>query len=95
MPLTFEWDPKKAAANRRKHRVTFEEAVTIFGDPSELMIPDPAHSIHEERFISVGLSDRGRILLVAYTEAASVVRIISAREADKYERRQYRERSHG
>ena len=62
MELIFEWDPKKAAANKRKHRVSFEEAKTIFGDPYELMIPDPDHSGDEERSISIGESSGGRLI---------------------------------
>lgn len=94
MALGFEWDAKKAVSNRRKHGVSFQEARTIFGDQNELMISDREHSEEEERFISIGRSERGRILLVAYTEAESLIRIISARLADNDEVGQYRGRCH-
>ena len=66
--MRFEWDPAKAAANLEKHGVSFPEATTVFGDPFELMIPDPDHSVQEQRFLSLGLSAENRVLLVAYTE---------------------------
>jgi uncharacterized protein len=91
MQLTFAWDIKKAQSNQRKHGVTFGEARTIFGDSRELMIPDPDHSEEEERFLSVGMSDGKRILLVSYTEAEDQIRLISARLATSAERKQYEE----
>jgi len=66
MPLHFEWDPRKAAANAAKHGVTFEEASTVFGDPKSLTIPDPAHSAVEQRFIVLGRSHAGRLLVVPH-----------------------------
>ncbi len=87
--MEFEWNARKAASNVAKHGVHFEEACTVFGDPLEVMIPDPVHSVSEERFVSVGVSDIGRILVVAYTEHEECIRLISAREATPAERRQY------
>lgn len=91
MALTFEWDPGKAAANARKHGVAFQEATTVFGDPLALTIPDPDHSSAEARFLDLGLSHRGRLLVVAYTERGDRIRIISARPGTRRERRQYEE----
>jgi hypothetical protein len=87
--VEFEWDPDKADENLRKHGVAFTEGLTIFGDPLEVMIPDPDHSEGEFRFISLGRSEAGRLLVVSYTERGSRVRIISAREATPKERREY------
>ena len=87
--MEFEWDANKAALNLSKHGVSFAEAMTIFGDPFEAMIPDPAHSDVELRFVSLGLSEAKRLLVVAYTERARRIRIISAREPTSRERRQY------
>jgi len=87
----FEWDPEKAVANLRKHGVSFEEATTVFGDPMAMNMPDPDHSLTEERFILLGLSHRLRLLVVAYAERGTRTRLISAREATRKERRQYEE----
>jgi len=87
--VEFEWDPEKAAANVKKHGVEFAEAMTIFGDPLELTIADPNHSEDECRFLSIGLSAGGRLLVVAYTERAGRTRIINAREASSQERKNY------
>ena len=87
--MEFEWDPEKAAANVKKHGVQFAEAMTIFGDPLELTIADPDHSEGEPRFLSLGLSAGGRLLVVAYTERAGRTRIINAREASGQERKRY------
>jgi uncharacterized DUF497 family protein len=87
----FEWDPRKAEANITKHGVSFVEAVTAFGDPLSLNMPDPDHSEGEERFIVLGMSDRYRLLVVSYTERPPRTRIISARLATRYERDQYEE----
>ena len=87
--MEFEWDPAKAAANLTKHGVTFSEASTIFGDPFEVTIPDPAHSEGEARFLSLGLSVESRLLVVAYTERAGRIRIIHARLAAAKERKAY------
>jgi uncharacterized DUF497 family protein len=87
--VEFEWDAEKADENLRKHNVAFTEGLTIFGDPLEVMILDPDHSEDELRFVSLGRSQAGRLLVVAYTERGSRVRIISAREATPRERREY------
>lgn len=87
--MEFEWDPEKEKANLAKHGVSFVEAMTIFGDPLELTIADPYHSEGEFRFLSVGLSSGGRLLVVAYTERGERIRIISACEATAKERREY------
>jgi uncharacterized DUF497 family protein len=79
--MEFEWDARKAASNLAKHGVTFPEAMTVFRDPLELMIADPYHSEDEFRFLSVGLSATGRLLVVAYAERDERTRIINAREA--------------
>lgn len=68
MALTFEWDPDKAKANLARHGVGFLEAATVLGDPLSLTISDPSHSEGEQRFVSVGMSDRARLLVVAHTE---------------------------
>jgi uncharacterized DUF497 family protein len=86
--VEFEWDPEKEQANMQKHGVDFTEAATVFGDPLELTIPDPDHSIGECRFLSMGYSLRNRILVVSYTEREDRIRIISARVASPKERRQ-------
>lgn len=87
--VEFEWDPEKAAANATKHKVQFYEAMTVFADPLELMISDPDHSEAEQRFLSIGASTTGRLLVVAYTERAGRIRIVNAREATARERRHY------
>jgi len=88
---TFEWDAEKARTNLRKHRVSFDEAATAFADPLSLTIPDPDHSLGEERFVLVGLSNRGRIVVVAHVERDGRIRLISARLASKRERHRYEE----
>jgi len=92
MSLEFEWDKAKAAANLKKHRVTFEEASTVFADPLAAIFDDDAHSEEERREIMVGNSASNRLLLVSFTERAGAVRIISARQATKRERRDYEEK---
>jgi len=89
MDLSFEWDPAKDEANARKHGVTFEEASTVFGDPLSITIPDPEHSEREVRFLLLGRSKDGRLLVVAHTERRGRIRIISARPAVRRERREY------
>ena len=89
--MEFEWDPTKARRNARKHGVTFEEAVTVFTDPFELMVADPDHSIAEARYVSIGRSMRGRLLVVGYVERGSTIRIIFARRATVPERFDYEE----
>jgi uncharacterized protein len=87
--MDFEWDPEKEKVNIAKHGVSFSEAMTVFGDPLELTIADADHAEVEFRFISIGLSSAGRLLVVAYTERSERIRIISARPAIARERRQY------
>jgi uncharacterized protein len=89
--MRFEWDAEKAAANARKHRVTFEEAETVFRDPLSLTFPDPDHWYGEHRYIEIGYSVRGRVLVVSYTERQGRLRIISCRPATRKERRRYEE----
>ena len=91
MKLNFEWDEEKAEANVKKHRVSFDEATTVFIDPFSVIIPDPDHSVDEQRYIGLGSSDKGRILVVVYTERGSNVRIISCRKATSSERKLYEE----
>ena len=91
--MNFEWDPGKARKNRRKHRVSFEEAATVFGDPLALTFPDPDHSETEHRFITVGISSAKRVLIVAHTERGETLRIISARKVTRGERKYYEENS--
>lgn len=87
--VRFEWDPRKAAHNSAKHGVSFEEAKTVFDDDLFLVFSDPDHSLEEQRFLIVGRSRQARLLVVVYTERAEVVRLISAREATRRERRTY------
>ena len=89
--MRFEWDPEKARSNLRKHKVSFEEAATALRDPMAATGCDPDHSVGEERFITFGVSERGRLLVVAHTEENDILRIISARVASKGERRIYEE----
>ena len=95
--LRFEWDDRKAAANRRKHGVSFDEARTVFLDEDALLIADEDHSEEEDRFILLGMSGQLRTLIVChcYREGDEVIRIISARKANRTERRQYDERRMG
>jgi len=89
MVLRFEWHDKKARLNKRKHGIAFEEASSVFGDPLSLTIYDPAHSIAEERFTTIGASFVGRLVVVVHTDRKGVIRIISARKATKNETKQY------
>jgi uncharacterized DUF497 family protein len=89
--MRYEWDARKAAANRAKHRVSFEEAATVFRDLLSQTGADPDHSVAENRFVTFGLSARGRLLVVAHTEQGDTIRIISAREATARERAIYEE----
>ena len=95
--MRFEWDDRKALANRRKHGVTFDEARTVFLDEDALLIADEDHSEEEDRFILLGMSAHLRTLIVChcYREGDEIIRIISARKANKTERRQYDERRIG
>lgn len=85
--MRFEWDADKAAANLARHGVSFEEAETVFGDPLAITVPDDEHSIEEQRFHTIGMSDRDRLLIVSHTNE----RIISARKPTRRERRDYEE----
>lgn len=87
----FRWDPKKARSNLRKHGVSFEEAGSVFRDTLSTTIGDPLHSLGEERFVTLRLSDRGRILVVVHSDLRNAVRIISARIATRSERKRYEE----
>ena len=91
MNPNFEWDEEKAKANLRNHRVSFDEAATVLGDPLSISISDPNHSVDEQRYVDVGTSNRGRVLVVAYTEHEKNIRIISCRKATARERRRYEE----
>jgi len=91
MPLTFEWDERKARSNLGKHGVTFEEAATVFGDRLSLTIPDPEHSLTEERYITIGKALTRKLLVVVHTDRGDNIRIISARRASRRERRFYEE----
>ncbi|MGQ0634736.1 MAG: BrnT family toxin [Planctomycetaceae bacterium] len=91
MGLNFEWDRDKARTNSRKHGVSFEEATTVLADPLALTISDPVHSDHEDRFVTLGESNRRRLLVVCYVERNDTIRIISARLASRNERKQYEE----
>jgi uncharacterized DUF497 family protein len=88
--MKFEWDSQKEAANIAKHGVSFAEASTVFADPLAGTIPDPEHSKSEMRFLTIGLSSAGRLIVVSHTEEENdFFRIISAREATNYERKTY------
>jgi len=90
--LDFEWDEDKAAANLKKHKVSFEEAKKVFADPFAITIDDPKHSVDERRFVDAGASADGKILVVSYTERERKIRLISCRKATRAERKIYEER---
>jgi len=85
----FEWDPEKAANNLQKHNVSFVEAATVFFDTLSMTIPDPLHSVEEDRFVITGLSNRQRVLVVVHADRGDRIRIISARLASSSERKKY------
>lgn len=87
--MQFEWDPEKAKRNLKKHKVSFEEAVTVFYDPLSATFDDPDHSVGEYRYITIGLSSRDRLLVVAHAERGEILRIISARLATAHERKKH------
>lgn len=89
--ISFEWDEKKNASNKKKHGVSFEEGQTVFVDDNALLIHDPDHSADEERYIMLGLSAKLRVLVVchSYRRDHSTIRIISARKATRFEQKQY------
>ena len=92
MALTFEWDEKKANENLEKHGVSFDEAKTVFNDPFSVTIYDPDHSIDEHRYIDIGLSSKGSLIVVSYIERGEKIRIISSRKATKKEQKDYEEK---
>ncbi len=87
--MNFEWDPEKAEQNLAKHGVSFAEASTVFGDPLSIAIPDPRHSVDEDRYILFGMSERGRFLAVVHMDRGGTTRLISARLMTRNERAQY------
>jgi uncharacterized protein len=89
--MEFDSDPVKAAINLKKHKVSFEEAASVFGDPMAYTFPDPDHSSGEERWLMFGLSRMTRVLAVIFTHRRGKYRIISARLATRYERKTYEE----
>ena len=95
MPLLFEWDEDKAESNLRKHKVTFDEAQTVFLDELSITVPDAEHSQTELRFRIVGMSDMKRLLVVSFTERGERMRLISARQARRPEIKDYEEKDFG
>jgi hypothetical protein len=89
--MEFAWDPEKAAANQRKHSVTFQEGATVLGDPLAITFADPDHSVSEQRYITFGLSRRNRLLVVSHLDRGGRIRIMSARSMTRRERRIYEE----
>ena len=87
--MRFEWDGRKAASNLKKHRVSFDEAVTVFYDPLAATFGDPDHSREENRLITVGYSARGRLLVVSHVERVGATRLITARRATRCERKRH------
>ena len=91
MTTRFDWDLEKARSNLKKHQVDFEEASTVFDDPQFITFLDEEHSTDEERYITLGLSNKGRLIMAAHTERNNPIRIISARKATKNEEKFYQE----
>ena len=91
--MKFEWDLSKSELNYRKHGVSFEEAATVFNDSLSVSFPDPGHSVGESRYVMIGISRFGKLLVIAHTDRDEAVRIISAREATRKERRFYEQES--
>jgi uncharacterized DUF497 family protein len=89
MSIQFEWDEEKAGVNKEKHGVTFEEARTVFNDPFSITISDPDHSADEDRWLDIGFSCQGRLLVVWYAERSNRIRIIGSRRATRTEERGY------
>jgi uncharacterized DUF497 family protein len=87
--MQFQWNPDKASSNLQKHGVSFEEAVTVFGDPLAVTIDDPDHSLGETRFLTIGFSRLQRLLVVSHTDKEHQIRLISARLATRKERKSY------
>ena len=91
MGLRFSWDARKAASNLRKHGIEFVEATTAFDDPLSITVSDPDHSVGEERYLLVGATARGRLVVVSHMDEGEEIRIISARDATLQERKGYEE----
>lgn len=91
--LKFEWDPKKATANLRKHAVSFEEAASVFNDLLATVYEDPDHSVREKRYLTIGTSSRGRLLHIAFADRGERIRIVTARKVTGRERKLYEEES--
>ncbi len=89
--MKIEWDPRKAKSNFEKHGVSFEEGATALSDPMAATGADPDHSITEQRYVTFGVSEKGRLLVVSHTEKGDTIRIISARKAGRGERKVYEE----
>jgi uncharacterized protein len=91
--MEFEWNPDKAVINLKKHNISFQEATTVFDDSLSVTFPDPDHSIGEDRYVIIGMSRLGQLLVVSHTDRENRTRIISARRATRQERRFYEEGS--
>lgn len=89
MNYIFEWDAEKSKLNQKKHGISFEEAKTVFNDPLAVTIFDPDHSVEEDRYLDIGLSAKGNLLVVSYTERNNNIRLISSRKAALQEIRAY------
>jgi uncharacterized DUF497 family protein len=89
--VKFTWDPKKAEENLKTHGVDFREAATVFDDPLSTTFPDPDHSVGERRFVIIGMSAPGRVLVVSHTETGDTIRILSARTTTRHEQKFYEE----
>ena len=87
--MKFEWDRNKEKLNIKKHAISFDEAVTVFYDPSSATFADPDHSIEEDRLVTIGYSSQGRLFVVSHTERGDAIRIISARSATASERKRH------
>jgi len=90
--LDFDWDEAKAIANLKKHKISFEEAKTVFADPFSITVDDPKHSIDERRFVDIGAAANGKVFVVSYTQRGENIRLISCRKSTKAERKIYEER---
>ena len=91
--MKFQWDPQKATKNLARHGIPFREASTVFGDPLASTILDPDHSLHETRFLTIGRSTAGRVIVVSHTDRGDEVRIISARPGTRVEKKRYEQDS--
>jgi uncharacterized protein len=91
--VEFQWDPRKAIKNAARHQITFREASTVFGDPLAATILDPDHSVQETRFLTIGRSAAGRLIVVSHTDRGDEVRIISARPGTRVEKKRYEQDS--